>query len=271
MESGLYAAVNGARRIGLRMEVLSNNLANVNTTGFKGDQISFESFMTKPGPEQFPLPTDSFMGLRGPGDIPFPFSNPAANAYRMTYPMAVNTTTNMTQGSMKETGNPLDVAIEGEGFFILNGPNGRRYSRDGSFAINANRELVNKEGLQVLGSGGAPITIETDGLINVGKDGTLTDPSGTRIGQLDRVKLPANMLTKTGKNLYSAPQELEAPIDETGVGGFHQGYLEGSNTESLREMTQMIDSNRAYEGYMKMIQTLDSLDEQANNQIGKLR
>ncbi|MEO5371221.1 MAG: flagellar basal-body rod protein FlgF [Magnetococcus sp. DMHC-1] len=270
MDSGLYAAVNGARRIGLRLEVLANNLANVNTTGFKGDRASFESYMTKPGPEQFPLPTDSFMGLRGPGDIPFPFSNPAANAYRMTYPMAINTTTDMTQGSMKDTGNPLDVAIEGDGFFVLNTPSGRRYTRDGSFAINANRELVNKDGFQVLGSGGAPIVIESDGQINIAKDGSLSDANGP-IAQLERVKIPTNMLTKAGKNIYSAPQDQETPIEEVGEGGFHQGFLEGSNTESIREMTQMIDSHRAFESYMKMIQTMDSLDEQANVQIGRLR
>ncbi|MBF0322519.1 MAG: flagellar hook basal-body protein, partial [Magnetococcales bacterium] len=193
-----------------------------------------------------------------------------ANAYRMTYPMAVNTTTDMTQGSMKETGNPLDIGIEGEGFFVLNTPEGRRYTRDGSFAINANRELVNKEGFQVLGGGGSPIVIESDGQISVAKDGTMNDANGP-IGQLERVNIPTNMLTKTGRNLYSAPQDQEVPIEEGAGGGFHQGYLEGSNIESIKEMTQMIDSHRAYESYVKMIQTLDSLDEQANVQIGRLR
>ncbi|MBF0427259.1 MAG: flagellar hook-basal body protein, partial [Magnetococcales bacterium] len=186
-------------------------------------------------------------------------------------PMAVHTTTNMAQGSLRETGNPMDVGIEGEGLFVVDTPNGRRYTRDGSFSINANRELVNHGGFQVLGTGGGPITVDSDGPIHIAKDGTITDANGGRIGQLDRVNVPANMLTKAGKNLYSAPQGVETPVDPNAAGGFHQGYLEGSNTESLREMTQMIDSNRAYEGYMKMIQTLDSLDEQANNQIGRLK
>uniref|UniRef100_UPI00187D5EFF flagellar hook-basal body complex protein n=1 Tax=Candidatus Magnetaquicoccus inordinatus TaxID=2496818 RepID=UPI00187D5EFF len=142
MDSGLYAAVNGAMRASLRMDVLANNLANSTTAGFKEDEITFDSYMTKPGAAQFPLPGDSFMGLTGPKYIPFPFSSPATNAYSMTYPRADGTHVNVSQGALNSTGNPLDVAIEGEGFFVLNTPQGRRYTRDGSFAINSQGELV---------------------------------------------------------------------------------------------------------------------------------
>ncbi|MBF0625058.1 MAG: flagellar basal-body rod protein FlgF [Magnetococcales bacterium] len=269
MDSGFYSAVNGARRIGLRLEVLANNLANVNTNGYKGDNITFDSFMTKPGPELFPLATDSFMGLRGPGDIPFPFSNPAANAYPMTYPMAVNTETDLTQGHLKDSGNPFDVAIEGKGFFAVNTPQGARYTRDGSFTLNAAGELVTKDGFQVLGAGGGPITIG-EGPVTIAKDGSVSDATGP-VGRLVRMELPKEQLDKVGKNLYAVPDGAAVPIAEEGEGGFHQGYLEGSNTDSVHGMTLMIESHRAFETYMKMIKALDSLDEQAATQIGRLR
>ncbi|MBF0311210.1 MAG: flagellar basal-body rod protein FlgF [Magnetococcales bacterium] len=267
MDSGLYAAVNGARRMEWRLEVLANNLANTNTTGYKGQNISFESFMTAPGPEQFPLPTDSFMGFRGPGDIPFPFSSPATNAIPMSYPMAKNTTVDLTQGSLQATGNPLDVAIEGEGFFRVQTPAGVQYTRDGSFAVNNQGELVTKDGYQVLDEGGGPLTVGS-GPVEIARDGTLSSNQGT-LGRIGLVNLPAKELEKTGQNLYSAPAGSEVPV--TATTGVNQGYLEGSNANTVHSMTQMIDTHRAYESYMKMMKALDELDNQAANQVGRLQ
>ncbi|MBF0195532.1 MAG: flagellar basal-body rod protein FlgF [Magnetococcales bacterium] len=266
MDSGIYAAVNGALRTEMKLSVLTNNLANVNTTGFKEGNITFDSFMTSPGPEQFPLPGDSFMGLKGPGDIPFPFSNPATNALSVTYPAAPSTTTDTTQGGLKQTGNPLDVAINGEGFFVLDTPEGKRYTRDGAFEVNSKGELVNKNGFNVMGSGGAKLVIG-DQSVSIGEDGTISNANG-QLGKIQRVGLPAEVLKKVGQNVYTAPQESEIPL-EGSLGGVQQGFLESSNANAIRGMTQMIESNRAFESYMKMIQTLDGIDAQAN-QIGRL-
>ncbi|MEO5366162.1 MAG: flagellar basal-body rod protein FlgF [Magnetococcus sp. WYHC-3] len=269
MDSGFWSAVNGARRSELRMEILSNNLANVNTNGFKSDQITFDTFLTQPGPELFPLPTDTFMGTRGPGDIPFPFSNPATNAYNMTYPVAFETSVDVAQGPLQLTGNPLHVALEGEGFFVVQSPEGRRYTRDGSFEISATGELVNKNGHAVLGTGGAPLAVG-NGPISIADDGTLSGPNGV-IGQLARVTLPQRELEKVGMNLYRVEdQAMEQPVP-AGSGAVIQGHLEGSNANVVRSMTQMIETQRAFESYMKMIQTLDGLDNQAVNQVGRLQ
>ncbi|MEG3638545.1 flagellar basal-body rod protein FlgF [Magnetococcus sp. PR-3] len=268
MDSGVYAAVNGARRTELRLSTLANNLANVNTTGFKGEKLTFESFMTSPGPELHPLPTDDFMGLRGPGDVPFPFSNPASNAYRMTYPVAFETEVNLEQGSLQATGNPLHAAIEGEGFFVLNGPDGRRYTRDGSFEVNSVGELVSKDGYQVVGPGGEPVVVG-DGPVVIAADGFVTS-NGEEVGSIARVMLPPNQLDKVGQNQYKAPQELEIPV-EGNQAQLHQGFLEGSNSNPIRAMTQMIEAQRAYEMHIKMIQNLDNLDDQAVNRIGRLQ
>lgn len=266
MDSGLYAAVNGALRTEMRQSVLANNLANVNTTGYKEGNITFDSFMTKPGVEQFPLPVDSFMGLRGPGDIPFPFSNPATNAYSVTYPRADGTHTDMAQGALRKTDNPLDVALEGDGFFVVNTPGGRHYTRDGSFSINNQGELVTKEGFPVLGNGGASLVIGQEG-VEIGNDGTISNKNGP-VGQLMRVGLPIEQLERVGSNLYKAPQEQEIPLNNI-EGKFLQGFLEGSNANVIRGMTQMIETNRAFENYMQMIKALDGLDGQAI-QLGRL-
>lgn len=267
MDSGVYAAVNGALRTEMRLDVLSNNLANISTTGFKESNITFDSYMTEPGPEQFPLPGDSFMGLKGPGDIPYPFSNPATNALSVTYPAAPSTTTDTAQGGLVPTGNPLDVAINGEGFFVLDTPEGRRYTRDGAFEVNNMGELVSKDGYNVLGAGGSKLNIGSDS-VSIGEDGVISNQGGP-IGRLERVGLPAEQLKKVGSNLYAAPEEAEIPMEVGGAGGVQQGFLEASNANAIRGMTQMIEANRAFESYMKMIQTLDGLDQQAN-QIGRL-
>ncbi|MBF0620284.1 MAG: flagellar basal-body rod protein FlgF [Magnetococcales bacterium] len=267
MDSGFYAAVNGALRSEMKLEVLTNNLANVNTTGFKADDITFDSFLTAAGPEMFPMPTDSFMGLRAPGDVPFPYSNPGSNSYQMTYPMATGTQADLQQGSLQATGNPLDMAVEGEGFFMVQTPNGERFTRDGSFTVNQNGELVNKDGFPVLGEGGSSLVIG-DSAIEVGPDGSIATDAGI-IGRIARVSIPPEVLKKEGQNLYSAPQENVAPV-ESGFGGIRQGFLEGSNSDSIRGMTQMVETHRAYDTYMKMIKALDGLDGQATNQIGRL-
>ncbi|MEO5340169.1 MAG: flagellar basal-body rod protein FlgF [Magnetococcus sp. MYC-9] len=266
MDSGLFAAVNGALRAEMRMDLLANNLANVSTTGFKENEITFDSYMTKPGPQQFPLPDGSFMGLHGPNTIPFPFSNPATNAYSVTYPRASGTHTNLAQGGISPTGSALDVAIDGQGFFVLSTPEGRRYTRDGAFAVNAQGELVSKDGYAVMGAGGTSLTVGS-GRIEISPDGTIANAAST-VGRLMRVGLPAESLEKVGGNLYKAPVDQEINMD-TATGSFLQGFLEQSNANVVRGMTQMIEVNRAFELYMQMIKALDGLDGQAV-QIGRL-
>lgn len=266
MDSGLLAVVNGALRAEMRLDVLANNLANASTTGYKESEITFDSYMTKPGVEQFPLPGDYFLGLRGPGDVPFPFSNPATNAYSMTYPRADGTHTNVSQGAIKKTGNPLDVALEGDGFFVLETPVGRRYTRDGAFGVSALGALVSKDGFRVMGAGGSALIIGTD-RVEISKDGTISNKN-SQVGRLLRVGLPAASLEKAGSNLYKVPAGLEIRL-EGANGGFIQGFLEQSNANVIQGMTKMIEANRAFETYMQMIKALDGLDAQAA-QIGRL-
>lgn len=266
MDSGLFAVTNGALRAEMHLDVLTNNLANANTTGFKEAEITFDSFMTTPGTEQFPLAGDTFMGLRGPGDVPFPFHNPATNAYSVTYPRADGTHTNMEQGPVSQTGNTLDVAIDGEGFFVVQTPHGVRYTRDGAFAINERGMLVSKEGHPIMGTGGSTLTIGSEN-VQISEDGTISGPAGP-LGRLLRVGLPVDALEMTGGNLYRAPAGQETPLEGT-RGGFLQGFLEKSNTNTVRGMAQIIQVNRAFEVYMQMIKAMDGIDGQAI-QVGRL-
>ncbi|MBF0284381.1 MAG: flagellar hook-basal body protein [Magnetococcales bacterium] len=269
MDSGLFAAANGALRAEMKLEVLGNNLANVNTNGYKQDHISFASYMTSPGKEQHPLPNDSFLGTRSPVDIPFPYLNPASNAYRVTYPQAVKTTPDMTDGRLQNTNNPLDVAITGEGFFVVETPQGRRFTRDGAFVTNSAGELSTRDGHRVLGEGDAPLVVG-EGPVEIAPDGTVASANGV-VGRLQRVGAPVETLAKAGKNLFDiADRRKEVNLAGT-PGGFQQGFLEGSNMEPVKGMTQMIETNRAFETYMKLIKSLDGLDELAANQIGKLQ
>lgn len=265
MDSGFYAAVNGARRAEMRLEVLSNNLANVNTAGYKQDKIVFGSMLTSPGPEQHPLPTDSFMGMHGPGDIPFPYSNPSANAYRMTYPQAMLTVPDTSGGAMKNTGNPLHVAIEGNGYLAVDTPNGRRYTRDGSMQVNTRGELATKDGSPIAGEGGAPVVVG-NGPVSIALDGTVSTPTGM-VGRLLVVGLAKESMAKVGNNQYTGSEQALPPDGNVTL---HQGFLEDSNTDMIHGMTDMVETNRAFETYMKMIQALDGLDGHAANEISKV-
>lgn len=270
MDSGLYAVVNGARRMSLRMDTLANNLANANTTGFKQDQVMFDSYMTQPGIEQFPLPTDSFLSVKAPGDVPFPFSNPAANAHKVTYPMATEAVTDTTQGALQKTGGQLDLAIQGEGYFKVMTPEGVRYTRDGSFTRGANGDVVNMEGHALLGAGDAPINLGEVEVVMIRPDGTISDETGANLGQVVRVGLAEDRMEKAGNSLYTAAADAEQPLDDA-PGGIIQYHLEASNVNGIHNMTKLIETQRHFQNYMKMIQAMDGLDEKAVNQIGRLQ
>lgn len=269
MDSGFYAAANAARRSSLRLEVLSNNLANVNTNGFKGENVRFESYMTGPGIEQFPLPTDNFLSPRAPGQVPFPFMNPASNAYPMTYPAAIDTSADLSQGAMKETGNAMDVALDGPGLFVVQSPDGRRLTRDGAFSINIQGQIVTKDGYPVLGEGGAPITVG-GGYVGISPDGIVNTEEGP-VGRMARVMVSRDDLKKVGGNLYTADRQAETQWTPQDPGGFKQGFIETSNVNPVVEMTRMIESHRSYNAYLEMIKALDALDGHAVDAIGTIR
>jgi flagellar basal-body rod protein FlgG len=261
MNSALWIAKTGLDAQQTRMAVTSNNLANVNTTGFKRDRTAFEDLLyqtvRQPGgatSEQTQLPTGLQVG---------------------TGVRVAATAKEFSQGNLNQTGNALDVAINGRGFFEVLMPDGSTaYTRDGSFQINSQGELVTNEGYPVqpglqLPEGAQSVTIGADGTVTVQVAG---QAAAVQVGQLtlsDFVN-PAGLEAK-GENLYvetgaSGPAQSGAP-GQGGVGTLVQGSLEGSNVNVVEELVSMIETQRAYETNAKAISTTDSMLGYLNNNL----
>jgi flagellar basal-body rod protein FlgG len=243
----------------LNIDVISNNLANVNTSGFKKSRAEFQDLL--------------YESLRPAGaassqDTIIPTGIQLGHGTR---PAAVQKI--FTQGDFENTKNELDWAIEGDGFFQIELPNGdTAYSRCGEFKLDADGRIVNPDGFPLV----PELTIPTDTVsISVGMDGTVSviqagDSTPTEIGsiQLARFINPAG-LRSLGKNLFvpteASGSEIVGTPSETGLGSIAQGFLEMSNVSVVDEMVNMITAQRAYETNSKAIQTSDDMLQIANN------
>lgn len=231
-----------SRQIALQrqMDVVANNIANINTTGFKSEQLLFEEYL-------MPVARDrDFVAPDQP----------------LSYTDDWTTIHDMSVGALVDTGNPLDVALQGEGFLTVQTPAGDRYTKSGSLAIDASGILVDLSGNPVLGDGG-PIQFtagETD--ISIGQDGSVSSSAGLK-GKLQLVEFTdPQAATRQGANLWAGgdPQ----PATATRV---LQGMIEKSNVNGVGEMTEMIRVQRAYESAASL---LSKQDEQRRTAIQKL-
>jgi flagellar basal-body rod protein FlgG len=241
----------------LNLDVISNNLANVNTTGFKKSKIEFQDLLYQnirsPGAEQ------------GNGDQ-LPTGLQIGHGSR-----AVATSRVFTEGELTQTGEKLDIAIQGDGFFQVTMPDGTlAYTRDGSLKTSPSGQITTSDGLPVQ-NGFQPIPIGTTA-VNIAANGevTTTGASGTQTFQVTLVRFanPAG-LQSIGRNLYletsaSGSAESGTP-DSNGYGSLQQGYVEMSNVKVVEEMVNMIVAQRAYEVNSKAVQASDEMMQQANN------
>jgi len=243
----------------LNIDVISNNLANVNTSGFKKSRAEFQDLLY-----QILRPA----GAASSQDTTVPTGIQLGHGAR---PSAVQKV--FTQGDFQNTKNELDWAVEGDGFFQIELPNGETsYSRAGEFKLDADGRIVNPDGFLLV----PEITVPTNTVsINVGMDGTVSviradDAAAVEIGtiQLARFVNPAG-LKSLGKNLYSPTEasgdEIVGTPGEDGFGTMAQGFLEMSNVSVVDEMVNMITAQRAYETNSKVIQTADDMLQMANN------
>jgi len=237
----------------MNLDVIANNLANVNSNAFKVQRAEFQDLM--------------YQTYRASG---------AANGGEATLPAAAQiglgsrfaaSTTNFTYGTIQATGNPYDVAINGDGFFEVELPDGTTaYTRDGAFKTDANGLLVTSDGYAVkpqttIPSGSNAVTISPNGTITAILPGT-NDP--TQIGSISMAIFPNPAgLTRMGQNLFKAGGGSGDPIEtnpgEQGAGTLQQRFLEGSNVQVVEEMVRMITAQRAYEINSKAIQTADDM------------
>ncbi len=257
MIRALYSSATGMQSQQMNLDVIANNLANVNTTGFKKSRIEFQDLLyqnTKtPGAEQGggnQLPTGMQIGHGS---------------------RAVSTSRVFTTGELIQTDETLDVAVAGDGFFEVQMPDGTQaFTRDGAFKRASDGRIVTTDGLTVL-SGFQPITPGTTG-INIAANGevSLSGPAGTtnfRV-QLTRFNNPAG-LESLGRNLFRETTASGAPEagnpNENGFGELAQGYLERSNVKVVEEMVNLILAQRAYEVNSKAVQAADEMMQQSNS------
>ncbi|MEL7186040.1 MAG: flagellar basal-body rod protein FlgG [Pseudomonadota bacterium] len=261
MNQALWVAKTGLDAQQTRMAVVSNNLANVNTTGFKQGRAVFEDLL--------------YQNVRQPGgsssqDTQLPSGMSIGTGVRV-----VATEKLFTQGSVLRTDNALDVAINGRGFFQVLKPDGEiGYTRDGTFQINSQGELVTSSGYVVQPGIAIPdsaqsITIGTDGVITVKLAG---QASPTQVGTLETADFinPVG-LQAVGENLYIETAASGSPSPGTpglnGLGTLAQGALEGSNVNVVSELVNMIETQRAYEMNSKAITTSDQMMQYVNNNL----
>ncbi len=222
-----------------KLAVVTNNLANANTTAFKKDLIESYSWYTD-------------MGDKVRDTSP---ENPTNN---FVYPMVGNVFTDMSAGGFHETGNPLDVAIEGEGFFALRVGDEILYTRKGNFRLNEDGVLVNEEGYPVLDRNENTITILGD-RIDIDREGNVY-VDGENVGQIGVFRL--ENFRKAGRDLYTGNGE---PLDE-GYGVL-QGFLENSNVNPILEMARLIELSRAHEVYSRLVRAMDEVQSRVSNNI----
>jgi flagellar basal-body rod protein FlgG len=261
MNQGLWIAKTGLDAQQTRMAVVSNNLANVNTTGFKQGRAVFEDLL--------------YQNVRQSGgqtsqDTELPSGMNLGTGVRI-----VATEKLFTQGSVLQTDNALDVAINGRGFFQVEQPDGTlAYSRDGTFQLNDQGELVTASGYRIQPGITIPDAAQS---ITIGKDGTVSvrlagQASTTQVGSLQTVDFinPVG-LQPVGENLYietasSGTAQTGTP-GQNGLGSLNQGALEGSNVNVVSELVNMIETQRAYEMNSKAISTNDQMMQYINNNL----
>jgi flagellar basal-body rod protein FlgF len=225
-----------------RMDVAANNLAHDSTSGFKADTLLLEEAdATSAHAEEDPR--------------------------QIRFVRDIGIMHGMEQGPIAMTGNALDVAIEGEGFFMVEGFNGEpQYTRDGAFSIAGDGRLVSSDGRAVLNSGGAPIVLDPQGESpSIGRDGVIR-VAGVEAGRIGVVSFAApGALTKVGDNLWDA--QGQQPGDFEGV--VVQGALEGSNVRPVLELTRLIEISRAYASAARLVSGADELRRSAIERLGR--
>ncbi len=257
MNVALYSSATGMQAQQLNLDTIANNLANVNTTGFKKSKIEFQDLLYQ---QNRPAGADG-----GAGNL-VPSGTQVGAGSRV-----VSTAKIFTQGQLSETGERLDLAIQGDGFYEVQRPDGTSaYTRDGSFKVTATGQVVTNDGLPVL-SGFQPIPNGATNIsVSQSGDVTVQTATGTTSFKIQLVRFAnATGLENAGGNLYletaaSGTPELGNP-GEQGYGKLVQGYLEGSNVNVVSEMVNMIIAQRAYEINSKAIQTSDAMLQEINN------
>ena len=252
MENTLLVGLSRQVVLERELDVSANNMANVNTNGFKSNHMLFEEYLNSGAHEDN-------------------FQRPDR---RVSYVQDRGTFVDFAQGSAQLTSNPLDVAIDGNGFFAVQTAAGERYTRDGNLHLNAQGQLVTVSGNAVLGTAGPIVFQPTDHDINISPDGTVTVLEGVSRTDSVRGKLRVvnfadpQKLLKQGDNLFSADQAAAAQPDPRSE--IRQGYIEKSNVNAVTEMSRMIEIMRTYTQVANLLQQQSDLHKNAIDKLAEV-
>lgn len=243
MDNAIYVGLSRQMMLRRELDVIANNIANADTSGFK-----VEDTLTKTDAKTPPR-------TRASDTIKFVIDDGVARDFG--------------QGGMSQTSSPLDLAIEGQGFFTVETAAGPRYTRDGRFTLDATGRLTTQAGAAVLGAGGGEIVVDPLlGPVNIAKDGTVSQGINI-VGQVEVSRFDdLSSLRKDGDNLFRNVSNQQAqPAPDARV---HQGMLESSNVKTIEQVTRLIEVNRAYDSISKMMSDTSDLSRRSIERIGKL-
>lgn len=249
MQNAILVGLSRQVSLAREMDVVSNNIANMNTTGYKADSSLFEEYLDSAARADKTGSRISFVRDRGVWH-------------------------DMSQGPIERTGNPLDVAVDGGGFLVVQTPRGDRYTRNGSMQINPSGQLVTSEGYPVLGDGG-PITLQpSDREVAISRDGTLSVREGT--AKVDSVRGKIKLVTfdnpqrlqKDGNGTFSAAGGAQP--QPAAKGGLIQGSVEKSNVRGVVEMSRMIEITRSYTNIASILQQQADMSQSAIDKLAEV-
>lgn len=224
----MYTTLSGQIGVSKQIDVIANNLANMNTTGYRSERPLFERVLSD-------AKSISEPSFRKDLSAPDTFQTEEYSKIRESY-------SDLSQGPIDQTGNPLDVAIDGKGFFIVQTPNGERYTRAGNFRLDSTNRLVTSSGRPVLGSGGEILLPPGD--IKISQDGSIL-VNGQAVNKLRIVDASARQLVRDSEQLFSlAPGAVASEVVSPTL---HSGAIEGSNVNAVRELSDMILASKLFE------------------------
>jgi flagellar basal-body rod protein FlgF len=234
--SGIYIAAAGAIAQSNAMDATANNIANANAAGFHAERVSFQEALTRAkSPDQVSVQTNT------------------------------GKTLDSQNGALLQTNNPLDVAIEGDGMFSVQTPQGTRYTRAGNFQLDSQGMLVTQDGYKVLGEGGQPISMPpTATNVSITSDGSIT-ADGQSVGKLQLATFNSNQLKREGSSMYSA---TGAPQTGGTAPTVRSGMLESSNVNIVHGVVDLVKVQRNYESLMRVIQNYQDIDDQTAKTLG---
>jgi flagellar basal-body rod protein FlgF len=233
MSSGIYVATAGAVAQSQALDATANNIANASTAGFHGDRVTFK--------EQLGVARSADVAMVSPG----------------------TTRVDAQAGALTQTDNPLDLALDGDGYFTVQTANGPRYTRAGNFQIDEQRNLVTADGYQVLGEGG-PISLPPGAsTVAVDTDGTVS-ADGAAVGKLELARFAPNQMKREGGSLFSATGgKLTGDAPKV-----RSGMLEASNVNIVRGVVDLVKVSRTYESLMRVIQGYHDVESRAARDLG---